>query len=67
MQGVEPVDIPEYYMNPPMDKMKALKENTVIEQKRGEKPGEYSETKYWRVTIPMMSDRDNVVKVDFKY
>ena len=54
-------------MNPPQGAVKSLKENTVIEQSVGEKPGEYSETKYWRISIPMMSDRDNVIKVSFKF
>mmetsp|Transcript_19125 Transcript_19125/g.29311 ORF Transcript_19125/g.29311 Transcript_19125/m.29311 type:complete len:135 (+) Transcript_19125:739-1143(+) len=42
-----------------------LAANEVIESKIEPSGFEYYEMKYWRIKIPMMSDRDNVIKVNF--
>jgi len=59
MKDIDPKNILEYYRNPPMEKMKMIKEMFVIENI----PEEKTEYIYWRFKLPMASDRDNVAKI----
>mmetsp|Transcript_19126 Transcript_19126/g.29314 ORF Transcript_19126/g.29314 Transcript_19126/m.29314 type:complete len:122 (+) Transcript_19126:81-446(+) len=64
LQNADFKDISELYRNPPMTEM--LKANEVIESKDEDNGFEYYELKYWRLKLPMMSDRENIVKTNFK-
>ena len=57
--NIDPKRIIEYYRNPPLEKMKMIKEMRLIEQI----PEENTDYIYWRFKLPMASDRDNVAKI----
>ena len=59
--GVDPKLILEYYRNPPKNASSPIKEMKVLE-----KIDENNEIMYFRLKLPMCSDRDNVTHVNVK-
>mmetsp|Transcript_8411 Transcript_8411/g.14079 ORF Transcript_8411/g.14079 Transcript_8411/m.14079 type:complete len:182 (-) Transcript_8411:33-578(-) len=57
-KGIKPQDQVDFLINPPKSVVSAVKEHRLIEQET-----ENSAVSYWRFNLPLMSDRDNVMRL----